>query len=86
VLVVQDAHPEPSVARIPLLSASVHWRALIHGRLVGDFLIDHPVLNLNLAQAKEEIADPTPVKGARLAGCGGGDLPAQDQPLSSATG
>jgi hypothetical protein len=62
VLVVQDAHPEPPVARIPLLSASVHWRALIHGRLVGDFLIDHPVLNVNLAQARQEIADPTPVK------------------------
>ena len=62
VLVVQDAHSEPPVARIPLLSASVHWRALIHGRLVGDFLIDHPVLNFNLAQAREEIADPTPVK------------------------
>ena len=62
VLVVQDAHPEPAVARIPLLSASVHWRALLHGRLVGDILIDHPVLHVNLAQAKEEIADPTPVK------------------------
>jgi len=62
VLVVQDAHPEPPVARIPLLSASVHWRALIHGRLVSDFLIDHPVLNVNLAQARQELADPTPVK------------------------
>src|SRR5437870_8251349 len=62
VLVVQDAHPEPPVARIPLVSASVHWRALIHGRLVGDFLIDHLVLNLNLAQAREEIADPTPAE------------------------
>lgn len=62
VLVVQDAHPEPPVARIPLLSASVHWRALIHGRLVGDFLIDHPVLHVNLTQARQEIVDPTPVK------------------------
>src|SRR5882724_2385520 len=61
VLVVQDAHPEPPVARIPLLSASVHWRALIHGRLVGDFLIDRPTLHVDLSQAKEEIADPTPV-------------------------
>jgi hypothetical protein len=62
VLVVQDAHPEPPVARIPLLSASVHWRAIIHGRLVGDFLIDHPIVNINLTQARKEIADPTPVK------------------------
>ncbi len=62
VLVVQDAHPEPPVARIPLLSASVHWRALIHGRLVGDFLIDRPTLHVGLSQARKEIADPTPVK------------------------
>jgi uncharacterized protein DUF748 len=62
VVVVQDAHPEPPVAHIPLLSASVHWRALVHGRLVGDFLIDRPTLHVDLSQAREEIADPTPVK------------------------
>src|ERR1700732_16140 len=33
-IVTQDAHPDPPVARIPLLSASVHWRALLHGRVV----------------------------------------------------
>jgi hypothetical protein len=59
--VVQNAHPEPAVARIPLLSASVHWRALLHGRVVGDFLLDRPTVNLNLPQAREELADPTPV-------------------------
>jgi hypothetical protein len=61
-IVTQDAHPDPPVARIPLLSASVHWRALLHGRVVGDFLIDHPTVHLNLVQARKEIADPTPVK------------------------
>lgn len=62
VLVVQDAHPEPPVAHLPLLSASVHWRALLHGRLVGDLLIDRPTVHVNLSQAKAEIVDPTPVK------------------------
>ena len=61
-VVVQDAHPDPPVASIPLLSASVHWRALLHGRLVSDFLIDRPTLHVNLAQARAEIASPTPVK------------------------
>jgi len=62
VVVVQDAHPEPAVARIPLLSASVHWRALLSGRVVGDILIDRPTLHIDLSQARKEIADPTPVK------------------------
>jgi hypothetical protein len=62
VVVIQDAHPDPPVASIPLLSASVHWRALLHGRVVGDIVIDRPVVHVNLAQAQKEIADPTPVK------------------------
>ena len=31
-------------------------------RLVGDFVIDRPTLHVNLAQARAEIASPTPVK------------------------
>src|SRR5215471_15635131 len=61
-VVVQDDHPDPPVSSIPLLSASVHWRALLHGRLVGDFVIDRPTLHINLAQARAEIANPAPVK------------------------
>jgi Domain of Unknown Function (DUF748) len=60
--VAQDEHPDPPVANIERLYASVHWRALLSGRVVGDVLIDRPVVFLNLAQAKQEIADPTPVK------------------------
>ncbi len=36
--VVQNEYPDPPVAQIPLLSASVHWRALLGGRVVGDIL------------------------------------------------
>ncbi len=61
-IVTQDAYPEPPVARIPLLSASVHWRALLSGKVVGDILIDRPTVNANLKQARKEIADPTPIK------------------------
>jgi hypothetical protein len=61
-IVIQDAHPDTPVARVPLLSANVHWRALLHGRVVGDFLIDRPAVQLNLSQARKEIADPTPVE------------------------
>jgi Domain of Unknown Function (DUF748) len=62
VVVTQDAHPDPAVLRIARLSASVHWRALLSGRLVGDIEIEKPTVYLNLPQARKEIADPTPVK------------------------
>lgn len=62
VVITQDAHPDPPVLRIAHLSAGVHWRALLSGRLVGDVELDKPTVYLNLPQAKKEIADPTPVK------------------------
>ncbi len=60
--IVQNEHPDPPVANIGRLYASVHWRALLSGRVVGDILIDRPVVVLDLPQAKKEIDDPTPVK------------------------
>jgi hypothetical protein len=62
VTVTQDAYPDPPVMVIPYLHASVHWRALLHGRLVGDMLIARPRVYMNLIQIRQEIADPTPVK------------------------
>ena len=61
-LIVQNEHPDPPVARIDRLYASVHWRALLHANVVGDILIDHPVVVLNLGQASAEAKDETPVK------------------------
>jgi uncharacterized protein involved in outer membrane biogenesis len=61
-VIVQHAHPDPPVANIERLHASVHWRALLAGRVVGDILIDRPVVVLDLPQAKQEISDATPVK------------------------
>jgi uncharacterized protein DUF748 len=61
-VVVQNQHPDPPVAKIDRLYASVHWRALLAGKVVGDILIDHPIVVLNLPQARAEINDETPVK------------------------
>jgi hypothetical protein len=60
--VTQDAHPDPPVIHIPFLHASVHWKALLHGRVVGDMLISRPKVYMNLTQLRKEISDPTPVK------------------------
>ncbi|HEX7213923.1 MAG TPA: DUF748 domain-containing protein [Methylomirabilota bacterium] len=61
-MVVQNQYPDPPVAKIDRLYASVHWKALVSGKVVGDILIDHPVVFLNLPQARAEIDDSTPVK------------------------
>ncbi len=60
--IYQSAHPDPPIAYIPSLHASVHWKALLSGRLVGDFQIDDPKVNFDLRQFVEEAKDPTPVE------------------------
>jgi Domain of Unknown Function (DUF748) len=62
VVVTQDAYPDPPVLRLERLSASVHWRALLSGKVVGDVELIGPSAYLNLPQARKEINDPTPVK------------------------
>jgi uncharacterized protein DUF748 len=62
VVVTQDAHPDPPMLQLERLSASVHWRALLSGKLVGDVELIRPSVYLNLPQARKEINDPTPVK------------------------
>src|ERR1043165_4613748 len=58
----QQAHPDPPIAYIPDMHASVHWKALIFGRLVGDFQFNDPKLYLNLANFTAEAKSPTPIK------------------------
>ncbi|MGE5414969.1 MAG: DUF748 domain-containing protein [Syntrophomonadaceae bacterium] len=58
----QQAHPDPPVLDIPLMTASVHWRELLTLHVVADFFLDHPRVYANLTQLKTEAEDPTPVK------------------------
>jgi hypothetical protein len=60
--IYQTAHPDPPIAYIPELHASVHWKALLFGRLVGDFQINDPKVHFDLRQFAAEAKDPTPVK------------------------
>jgi hypothetical protein len=56
-VVLQHAHPDPPMARIPRFSATVHWRALVHRRLVADVLFDRPQFHITVAQAAREARD-----------------------------
>jgi hypothetical protein len=62
VTVIQNDYPEPPVAHIPNLTASVDWLAVLRGSIVADFEIDNPKININLKQTKKEIEDDVPMK------------------------
>ena len=57
-VIIQNANPDPPVARIPNLTASVDWKALLFGRVVADFTIDDPVVVINLKHSESERRDP----------------------------
>lgn len=57
VVIVQDAHPDPPVATLPELNASVQWRAALRGKLVADFELREPKVHADLRHAKKEAAD-----------------------------
>ncbi len=61
-VLIQNGNPKPPVANIQHLHASIHWRAIIKGRLVGDFLIDRPKLYINLKQVKKEAQSEIPLE------------------------
>ena len=55
----QEANPDPPVAFIPNLTASVEWKSLLRGRVVAHFSFDDPVLDINLANFEKERRDDT---------------------------
>ena len=50
----QEANPNPPVATIPELTASVQWRALLSGRVVADFELAQPSITVNRKQTVGE--------------------------------
>jgi hypothetical protein len=60
--VLQQAHPAPPLLRMPVLTASIHWRALLSGRLVAKLMLDRPIVNLNMQQLLSEAANPATLK------------------------
>ncbi|OGU04916.1 MAG: hypothetical protein A2075_02220 [Geobacteraceae bacterium GWC2_58_44] len=60
--VVQQAHPETPVAYFPVIKASIHWREVLSGRLVAEFMLDRPDININLKQLHSEAASKVPLK------------------------
>ena len=60
--ILQEAHPDPPVVHIPTLKASIHWREIVTGKLVAEFVLDKPEMNINLQQLRSEAASKIPLK------------------------
>jgi Domain of Unknown Function (DUF748) len=60
--VSQKANPDPPVAVIPRLHASVQWGELFSGHVVSDFRLDQPRVRVNRPQLRKEASDATPIK------------------------
>lgn len=60
--VLQEAHPDPPVVYFPVLRASIHWREIFSGKLVAEFRLDRPKINVNLLQLRSEAADKVSIK------------------------
>ncbi len=58
----QDANPDPPVADIQRFHASVHWRELFRGHLVGDLRIEHPRLYVDLKNFRSEQKSNVPIQ------------------------
>jgi hypothetical protein len=58
----QLAHPYPPVAVFPELDAGIRWQALLSRRLVAEFSLIRPKLDINLLQLKAEAASKVSFK------------------------
>jgi len=58
----QDANPNPPVALLRSLKASLHWKALIHGKIVATITFDQPAFYVNLKHLQAEVASDVPLK------------------------
>jgi len=56
-VVRQNADPEPAVLDFPSSQCSLQWRALFHGRLVGDCELEEPKLHIDSGQLVAERDD-----------------------------
>jgi Domain of Unknown Function (DUF748) len=62
VRLMRDDKPDPPVVTLARWSASLHWKALLSGRLVNDQYIERPSFHITRSLARQEAGDDTPVK------------------------
>jgi Domain of Unknown Function (DUF748) len=63
--IIQKGMPNPPVADIPHLAMGVHWKAIMHGRLVADLTIDEPKIHFDIRNVEVERQNHIPIKTER---------------------
>ena len=62
VTIAQDANPRVPVADIQRLNTTIHWRALLHRRVVADVTFARPRLHIDLPELRAEAKSKVPLK------------------------
>jgi hypothetical protein len=60
--VMQDANPDPPVARFAQIGASLQWSQLLRGAIVADARLERPEIHVDLRQVRGEDRDAVPVQ------------------------
>ena len=60
--VIQQANPDPPIARFPVLRFGIHWTEIIRGKLVAEAFLDRPEVRFDLRNYRTEAASPVPLK------------------------
>lgn len=56
-VVVRIDHPDPPLAHLTEISASIDWRALLHGAVVADISLHRPIVYVDRTQVEREMQD-----------------------------
>jgi hypothetical protein len=61
IVIRQNPDFERPIIRVPRLSASVHWGAVVHGRVAADVEVDSPEVHVDSTQLTRWLHDPIPL-------------------------
>lgn len=60
---IRDDLPSPPLLTIPSLSAGIHWKALLHGRVVAHVHLESPRVAMDATRLGKDLQDETPLEG-----------------------
>jgi hypothetical protein len=60
--IIQQAHPRPAVADIPMMRFHIEWKELLSRRVVADVLLSHPRVYIDQTELVSEKNDRVPLK------------------------
>jgi uncharacterized membrane protein YagU involved in acid resistance len=60
--IIQQAHPHPAVADVPMMRFHIEWKELLSRRVVADVLLSHPKVHIDQTQLVSEKHNRVPLK------------------------